>query len=203
MIGRLRGTLLATDSDGAALVDVGGVGYEVHCPLGTFGRARAEVGQEVTLAIHTHAREDQLALFGFASEAERLVFRTLVSVPNVGPKLAVTILGQIGIEELRRAVQERDVPRLKQLSGIGAKTAEVLTVQLRDKLPDTGPVGGAGARTAAPVAHGKGKQLHAALVSMGYKSAKADTALDKLTSRLPDADLATLLKEALALLATA
>ena len=203
MIGRLRGTLLATDNDGAALVDVGGVGYEVLCPLGTVGRARAEIGGEITLSIHTHAREDQLALFGFASESERLVFRTLIGVPNVGPKLAVAILGQIGIAELRQAVQGRDVARLKKLSGIGAKTAEVLTVQLRDKLADVGPVDAALPRATAPASPGKEKQLHAALVSMGYKPAKADQALEKLTARLAEADLATLLKEALALLASA
>jgi Holliday junction DNA helicase RuvA len=203
MIGRLRGTLVASDSDGAAIVDVGGVGYEVFCPLGTLGRARAEVGQEVTLSVHTHVREEQIALFGFASETERTAFRTLIGVPNVGPKLAVGILGQLTIDELRRAVQERDVARLKKVSGIGAKTAEVLTVQLRDKLP-AGPAGeGAPAKAAAPAGDAKSRQLHAALVSMGYKASKADVALEKLTPRIAEADLATLLREALAILATA
>jgi Holliday junction DNA helicase RuvA len=202
MIGRLRGTLVASDSDGAAIVDVGGVGYEVFCPLGTLGRARAEVGQEVALAVHTHVREEQIALFGFASEAERTVFRTLIGVPNVGPKLAVAILGQLPVDELRRAVQERDVARLKKVSGIGAKTAEVLTVQLRDKLP-AGPVAeGAPAKASAPAGDAKSRQLHAALVSMGYKASKADVALEKLAGRVADADLATLLKEALAILTT-
>jgi Holliday junction DNA helicase RuvA len=203
MIGRLRGTLVASDSDGAAIVDVGGVGYEVFCPLGTLGRARAEVGEEVTLAVHTHVREEQIALFGFANEAERTAFRTLIGVPNVGPKLAVGILGQLTIDELRRAVQERDVSRLKKVSGIGAKTAEVLTVQLRDKLPAGAGPEGAPAKPAAPVGDGKSRQLHAALVSMGYKASKADVALEKLAPRIADADLATLLKEALAILATA
>jgi holliday junction DNA helicase RuvA len=202
MIGRLRGTLVASDSEGAAIVEAGGVGYELHCPLGTLGRARAELGHEVTLAVHTHVREEQIALFGFASEAERAVFRTLIGVPNVGPKLAVGILGQLSIEELRRAVQERDVARLKKVSGIGAKTAEVLTVQLRDKLPAVGPFEGAPTKAAAPVGDAKSRQLHAALVSMGYKPSKAETALEKLAARVPEADLPTLLKEALALLAT-
>jgi Holliday junction DNA helicase RuvA len=203
MIGRLRGTLVASDSDGAAIVEVGGVGYEVFCPLGTLGRARAEVGQEVTLAVHTHVREEQMSLFGFASEAERTAFRTLIGVPNVGPKLAVGILGQLTIEELRRAVQERDVGRLKKVSGIGAKTAEVLTVQLRDKLPAGPATEGAPAKSAAPASDAKSRQLHAALVSMGYKASKADVALEKLAPRIAEADLATLLKEALAILTTA
>ena len=203
MIGRLRGTLVASDSDGAAIVEVGGVGYEVFCPLGTLGRARAEVGHEVTLAVHTHVREEQFALFGFASEAERTAFRTLIGVPNVGPKLAVGILGQLTIDELRRAVQERDVARLKKVSGIGAKTAEVLTVQLRDKLPPGPATGGAPAKSVAPAGDAKSRQLHAALVSMGYKASKADGALEKLAPRIAEADLATLLKEALAILTTA
>jgi len=203
MIGRLRGTLVASDSDGAAIVEVGGVGYEVFCPLGTLGRARAEVGQEVTLAVHTHVREEQMSLFGFASEAERYAFRTLIGVPNVGPKLAVGILGQLTIEELRRAVQERDVGRLKKVSGIGAKTAEVLTVQLRDKLPASPATEGAPAKSVAPVGDAKSRQLHAALVSMGYKGSKADVALEKLAPRIAEADLTTLLKEALAILTTA
>jgi Holliday junction DNA helicase RuvA len=202
MIGRIRGTLVASDSDGAAIVDVGGVGYEVVCPLGTLGRARAELGQEVTLAVHTHVREEQIALFGFASEAERTAFRTLIGVPNVGPKLAVGILGQLTLEELRRAVQERDVARLKKVSGIGAKTAEVLTVQLRDKLPAAGPGEAAPAKAPVPAGDAKARQLHAALVSMGYKASKADVAIEKLATRIADTDLATLLKEALALLAT-
>ncbi len=202
MIGRLRGTLVSSESDGAAIVDVGGVGYEVFCPIGALGRARAETGSEVTLAIHTHVREEQIALFGFPDETERAVFRTLIGVPNVGPKLAVAILGQIGIEELHRAVQGRDVGRLKKLSGIGAKTAEVLTVQLRDKLPSGGGSTEVAPKSPSSATEGKSKQLHAALVSMGYKPAKADVAVQKLESRLADAALADLLREALSILTT-
>lgn len=203
MIGRLRGILVSSESDGCALVEVGGVGYEVHCPLGTIGRARGEVGGEIVLAIHTNVREDQFALFGFATEAERHVFRILIGVPNVGPKLAVGILGQIGIGELRRAVEDRDVATLKKLSGIGAKTAEVLTVQLRDKLPATAEESGTSRRTTGPEKDGKARQLHSALVSMGYKAVRAEHAVEKLSARIADTDLASLLKEALALLATA
>ncbi len=202
MIGRLRGILTSVDGDGVIVVDVGGIGYELACPLGTVGRAKAEVGSEVTLAVHTHAREDQLTLVGFAGEVERAAFRTLLGVPNVGPKLAIAILGELDVDELRRAVQERNIARLRKVSGIGAKTAEVLTVQLRDKLPAAPASSVATARGTAAHADGKAQQLHAALVSMGYKPSKADLALDKLAPRIAADPLATLLKDALSILTT-
>src|SRR5580700_7839193 len=95
MIGRLTGRVIAQEEDGAVVVDVGGVGYELTAPLGTVGRAEETNDGRVTLFVHTHAREDALQLFGFASEADRLAFRTLISVSNVGPKTAVAVLSAL------------------------------------------------------------------------------------------------------------
>ena len=106
MIGRLTGKVVS-QADGAAIVDVHGVGYEVQIPLGTIGRVAHDADGRVTLHIHTHAREDALILFGFASEADRLAFRTLIGVSSVGPKTALAVLGSLPAEALARAIAQR------------------------------------------------------------------------------------------------
>jgi Holliday junction DNA helicase RuvA len=134
MIGRLTGKVVAQEAEGAAVVDVGGVGYEVLVPLGTIGRAASDEGGRCTLYVHTHAREDALTLFGFATDADRLTFRTLIGVSNVGPRTALAILSTLPAEDLARAIAAKDLAKLTGIPGIGKKTAERLVLELRDRL---------------------------------------------------------------------
>ena len=134
MIGRLSGKVLGQEAEGVVVVDVGGVGYEVQVPLGTVGRAPIDGDGRATFWVHTHAREDALILFGFASESDRLAFRTLIGVSSVGPKTALAVLSALPAAELARAIAKKDLGQLTRIPGIGKKTAERLVLELRDKL---------------------------------------------------------------------
>ena len=207
MIGWLRGRVVAEEPSGLVL-DIGGVGYELTVPVGTLGRAPSDPKGEVELWVHTHVREDALELFGFASELERRVFRLLVSVPNVGPKTAIGVLGALPIADLSRAISARDLGRLGKVPGIGKKTAERLVVELVDKLPALMPadtLGKAGRGAGLSAASGTAQLLLKALVNMGYRPAEAERAVDHLGKRLsgPEAEpLSDLLRSALAFLTT-
>jgi Holliday junction DNA helicase RuvA len=204
MIGRLTGKVIAQEPDGSLVVDVGGVGYELAAPLGTLGRARPDEAGRVTLFVHTHVREDALSLFGFADETERLAFRALLGVSNVGPKIAVAVLGALPAAELARAIAKKDLSALTSISGIGKKIAERLLLELRDKLPIL-PVSGATPSPShvAPARTGGDdeERLRAALINMGFRPAEADRAVGTLADRIPSTPMAELLREALALLA--
>lgn len=203
MIGRLTGKVVAQDVDGSVVVDVGGVGYDVVAPLGTLGRARVDDGGRVTLWVHTHVREDALALYGFADEAERLAFRALLAVSNVGPRIAIAVLGALPSAELAAAVARRDLSALTSVSGVGKKIAERLLLELRDKLPATSlatqakPSAAAEARPAAT----SDEHLRSALTGMGFRPAEADRAISALGDRARGQPLAETLREALAILA--
>jgi Holliday junction DNA helicase RuvA len=201
MIGRLTGKVVAQDGDGAVVVDVGGVGYEVAVPLGTLGRARTDEGGRVTLWVHTHVREDALALFGFSDEVERAAFRALLGVSNVGPKIAVAVLGALPAAELSRAVALQDLGPFKGVPGVGKKIAERLLLELRDKLPDAPVLEAAAAATTDRAPANGDERLRGALTGMGFRPAEADRAIAALGSRPPGAPLEDLLREALALLA--
>jgi Holliday junction DNA helicase RuvA len=205
MIGRLTGRVVAQEADGAVVLDVGGVGYELAAPLGTLGRAHVDDAGRVTLWVHTHVREDALALFGFSDEAERAAFRALLGVSNVGPKIAVAVLGALPAAELARAIARRDLGALTAVSGIGRKIAERLLLELRDRLPAL-PVltAGTAAARATAAAHGPvtgAERLRAALTGMGFRPAEADRAVSSLGERVASASFEELLREALALLA--
>src|SRR5262249_8764442 len=133
MIGRLSGRVIE-EGDGTTVLDVNGVGYELVTPLGTIGRARPDGEGRVTLFVHTHVREDQLSLFGFASEGDRLAFRTLIGVSSVGPKTAIAVLSALPAHELGLAIARKELGKLTSISGIGKKTAERLLLELKDKL---------------------------------------------------------------------
>lgn len=200
MIGWLRGRVISEEPSGLIL-DVGGVGYELTAPVGTLGRAASQAGGEVELWVHTHVREDALELFGFASELERSVFRLLVSVPNVGPKTAVGVLGALPIADLSRAISARDLGRLGKVPGIGKKTAERLVVELVDKLPALVPPEGVGkAGNTGVAAAGNNQLLLKALVNMGYRPAEAERAVAHLGKRTDAEPLGDLLRSALAFL---
>ncbi len=204
MIGRLTGKVAVQEADGGVVLDVGGVGYELAVPLGTLGRARTDEVGRVILWVHTHVREDALALFGFSDEAERAAFRALVGVSNVGPKIAIAVLGALPAAELARAVARRDMAALTGVSGIGKKIAERLLLELRDKLPIPSAPTAAGAGNAvAPrrESMGPGERLRGALTGMGFKPVEADRVIATLGERDREASFEEMLREALALLA--
>jgi holliday junction DNA helicase RuvA len=200
MLGWLRGCVLSEEPSGVIL-DVGGVGYELTIPVGTVGRASADGEGQIELWVHTHVREDALELFGFGTELERRVFRLLVSVPNVGPKTAVGVLGALSIGELSQAIAARDLGRLSKVPGIGKKTAERLVVELVDKLPALVPsdTGGKAPAGKAPTA-GTAQLLLKALINMGYRPAEAERAVAHLAKRVDAEPVSDLLRAALAFL---
>ncbi len=132
MIGQLRGKL-AEKRPNSVLVDVGGVGYVVAVSLSTYA-ALGELHTEVTLLIHTHVREDALALYGFISAREKQLFEMLISASGVGPSLALKILSGMSVEELVPAIRGNDLARLTKIPGVGRKTAERMVVELKDRL---------------------------------------------------------------------
>ena len=132
MIGHLRGRLVDKRPN-QVLVDVGGVGYQVHIPLSTF-YALGELHQEVTLLVHTHLREDSIALYGFLTAREKHFFELLISASGVGPGLALKILSGMSVDDLVPAIRRSDLAQLVRIPGVGKKTAERIVVELRDKL---------------------------------------------------------------------
>lgn len=176
MIGRIAGTLLAK-SPPMLLVDVGGVGYEIDAPMSTFYRLPA-VGEPVLLHTHLLVREDAQLLYGFASEAERALFRQLLKVSGVGAKLALVILSGVAVDELLAIVSDADAARLVRIPGIGRKTAERLILELREPL-------GRMASTPASVLAPRGDALQdaaSALEALGYKPTEARAALRDLAA---------------------
>jgi Holliday junction DNA helicase RuvA len=202
VIGRLTGKV-TEDADGGVVVDVNGVGYEVIIPLGTLGRAGADADGRVTLFVHTHVREDQITLFGFASDGDRLAFRTLIGVSSVGPKTAIAVLSALPAHELGAAIARKELGKLTGISGVGKKTAERLLLELKDKLPileASAPRGATGAAAPAPVQSSTVDLLSRALVNMGYRSGEADRAIEQLGPKLAEMPLPDLIREALAVL---
>ncbi len=201
MIGRLTGQIV-DDEAGNALIDVGGVGYEVSIPLGTLGRVTRGPADATTLYIHTHVREDIFALFGFASAAEREVFRTLISISNVGPKLAMSVLSAISIEELALAINRQEIAKLVAIPGVGKKTAERLVLELKGKLQVVQSVKPAGSSSVALPASPTAEQLVATLTRMGFRPNEAERAVANLAQArdLTTSPMAELVRDALAIL---
>jgi holliday junction DNA helicase RuvA len=200
MIGRLVGKLVSDDVDGTILLDVSGVGYEVTVPLGAVGRSRqAHTDGDLTLHIHTHVREDALALFGFASPTEREVFRALIALPGIGPKLALAVLSALPPAELDAAVASNDLKRLNAISGVGKKTAERLVLEMKERLPKLGIAQSAENAPRPPLSDDRTRLL-GALVNMGYKPLEAEKALESLKDRIGQEPVSDLLRAALALL---
>jgi len=171
MIAHLRGRLLAKHPN-QAIVEAGGVGYDITISVPTFSDLPA-AGGEVALHIHTHVREDTIALYGFLRASEKQLFEKLISVSGIGPKLAITILSGMAADEMVGAIRGNDVARLTRIPGIGRKTAERLVLELRDKLP----AAGAGEVAAAPVMSAVEEDVLSALMNLGYQRAAAEKAL--------------------------
>lgn len=202
MIGRLTGKVTEED-DGGIVVDVNGVGYEVIVPLGTVGRSKPDAEGRITLFVHTHVREDALTLFGFASDGDRVAFRTLIGVSNVGPKTAIAVLSALPAHELGQAIARKELGKLTSISGVGKKTAERLLLELKDKLPvleAAAPRAGGVNAVSAPAPASTAELLSRALVNMGYRSGEADRAIEQLGSKLGEMPLPDLIKEALGVL---
>ncbi|MGQ0735328.1 MAG: Holliday junction branch migration protein RuvA [Acidobacteriota bacterium] len=179
MIAFLRGRLIEKLPN-RVIVDVSGVGYDVVVPLSTFYGA-GEPGADIALHIHTHVREDQLALFGFASAVELAMFERLIAVSGIGPKLAVSVLSGIEPRELAAAISRADIARLTRIPGVGKKTAERIIVELRDRLPKVLAQDQGAAPPPAP-SDVLREDLASALTNLGYHRSAIDKALDRLLS---------------------
>jgi Holliday junction DNA helicase RuvA len=191
VISYVRGPV-ASVRGGVAVVDVGGLGYELHCTPATLGVLR--VGQEATVPATLVVREDSLTLYGFADDDERTVFEILQTVSGVGPRVAQAMLGVLSPDELRRAVLAEDVTALMRVPGVGRKGAQRLVLELKDRLG--APVGGA-AVVAIPGPAWQG-QVHSALVGLGWSPREADDAVNAVATEVaPDADVSTVLRAAL------
>ena len=178
MIAQLRGTILDKHPN-RVVIDVAGVGYDVQVPLSTF-YGLGEPGTSVTLRIHTHVREDVLALFGFSTTVEQDLFERLIAISGIGPKLALAVLSGIEPADLIRAIKTQDVPRLTTIPGIGKKTAERIGLELKDRLP---PAVTAAAGPAPPSQSREDQfrdDLLSALINLGYQHAAADKAIDNV-----------------------
>jgi holliday junction DNA helicase RuvA len=175
MIGQLRGQLLSKKPN-VLLLDVHGVGYEIYIPLTSFYELPCE-GNEVSLKIYTHVREDALILFGFRSQREKDFFLRLISISGIGPKLAIAILSGAQVEELAQAIAEGNVARLTSIPGIGRKTAERLVLELRNHMtPFLLPEQVEAARQInAPTA--LEEDILSALTNLGYPRSSAEKAL--------------------------
>ncbi len=171
MIAHLRGKLLAKHPN-QAIVDAGGVGYDVTISIPTFSDL-PNPGSEVSLHVHTHVREDTIALYGFLRVAEKQLFEKLITVSGIGPKLAITILSGMAADEMTGAIRGNDVARLTKIPGIGKKTAERMVLELRDKLP----AAASGEVVPVPALSAVEEDVLSALVNLGYQRAVAEKAV--------------------------
>jgi Holliday junction DNA helicase RuvA len=175
------------------VVDVDGVGYDVAVPLSTF-YGLADPGSAITLRIHTHVREDALALYGFATRLEQDLFERLIGVSGIGPKLALAVLSGIEPAGLVRAIECGDFARLTAIPGVGKKTAERIVLELRDRLPATAINEPAGEPVSAPALR---DDLLSALINLGYHRPLAERAVETVLKRSTDGDFEQHLKQAL------
>lgn len=178
MIGRLRGELANIGINGIVM-DVGGVGYDVSISLQT-QNALPDEGQEVTLHIHTHVREDTLQLFGFGTLEERELFRLLIGVSGIGPRMGINVLSHINPGDFADTVKRENLKRLTAIPGIGKRTAERVVLELRDKLMDMELGLSPSEAEQSQASKAAMKDLHSALINFGYRSAEVDKVVAEL-----------------------
>ncbi len=176
MISHLRGRLLEKQPN-RVTIDVQGVGYDVLVPLSTF-YVLADLGEETSLRIHTHVREDALLLYGFATRLELQLFERLIGVSGIGPKLALAVLSGIEPNDLVTAIKQNDIARLTGIPGIGKKTAERIGLELKDKLAAFLPTEPAFAAGAASASDSLRTDVLSALINLGYHRPLAERAAD-------------------------
>lgn len=185
MIGRLKGTLLSKQPP-TLLLDVNGVGYEVDAPMSTFYQL-PEINQEIILHTHLVVREDVQQLCGFISETERSMFRSLIKINGVGPKLALSILSAISANDFALCIQNNDTSTLVRLPGVGKKTAERLVIEMRDKLKDwqeSSSANGEEAEGMIDIQHNANpvEEAVSALIALGYKPPQASRMVSQIDS---------------------
>lgn len=194
MIGHLRGTVLTAASDRIVL-DVAGVGYELHVSLTTYSALAGlrQKSETVALHVYTHLWSDGIALYGFATEREKKLFEKLIAVSGIGPRLARVILSGMAPDDLVAALAAADAKRLTTIPGVGKKSAERMVLELKDKVEDLGgvPTDGSGLPTS-----GDGEVV-SALVNLGYKETHADKAVRAAREDSPDAEFQELLRSSL------
>ena len=174
MIAHLRGKLISRRPN-LVIVETGGVGYDVTISVPAFGELPS-LGSEVALHIHTHVREDQLALYGFLRHEEKDLFEKLITVSGIGPKLAITILSGMPADDMVNSIRANDLARLTKIPGIGRKTAERMVLELRDKLPPAG----ADQVQVVPSLSATQEDVLSALVNLCYQRSAAEKALVSL-----------------------
>jgi len=194
MIAHLRGRLLAKHPN-QAVVETGGVGYDITITVPTFSDLPA-AGSEVALHIHTHVREDLIALYGFLHPAEKQLFEKLIAVSGIGPKLAITILSGMPADEMVSAIRSNDVAKLTRIPGIGKKTAERMVLELRDKLPSEA----FGEMAALPAISSIEEDVLSALMNLGYPRPAAERTLATVSRNGKGGSFELLFREALAAL---
>ncbi len=197
MIAALRGRLIEKHP-ARLIVDVGGVGYDVQVPLSTYGSV-GELGSDISLRVHTHVREEQIALFGFNTALELQIFERLISVNGIGPKVALAVLSGIAPGDLVAAVQGNEPARLTTIPGIGRKTAERIVLELRDRLPAALPVSADPATPGSVVR----ADLLSALVNLGYPRPTVEKAVGDVLKAQANATFDEALRQALGRLARA
>jgi Holliday junction DNA helicase RuvA len=178
MIGFIRGRLVSKHPP-QLVVDVGGVGYELEAPMSTF-YGLPSVGADVQLHTHLVVREDAHVLYGFASDRERSLFRELIKVSGVGPRIALAILSGVSVDDFHRCVEAQDVASLVRVPGIGRKTAERLVIEMRDRLKVLAGPAFAASVGATGTASGAQAEAYAALVALGYKPPEVTRLLQKV-----------------------
>jgi Holliday junction DNA helicase RuvA len=185
MIAHLRGRLLSK-APNQAVVECGGVGYDVTISIATFTELPAQ-SAEVALHVYTNVREDQIALFGFSDRQEKKLFEKLIGVSGIGPKLAITVLSGISAERLVGAIRGNDLGMLTKVPGIGKKTAERVVLELKDKLDDlVGIISTADGEVRAVSFGAAGDDALSALVNLGYARPAAQKALEGVAARHPE-----------------
>ena len=194
MIAHLIGKLIYKSPD-HSIVDVKGIGYKIFTPLSTY-YVLPKTGESVTLHIHTRVREDELKLFGFLTEEEQTIFEKLITINKVGPKLALGILSGMAPANLLTAVMSNDAARLSAIPGVGKKTAERLTLEMKDKLSDLTFEMAHQQDTEVP--EGPYEDALSALVNLGYKKPQAEKSLKSAYNKIgKDSSLEDLIKESL------
>ena len=178
------------------IVDVGGVGYDVHVPLSTFYNLGDE-GADVSLRVYTHVREDALQLYGFLTELERQLFERLIAISGIGPKLAIVVLSGMETRDLVAAVQRADVARLTTVPGIGKKTAERIVLELKDRLTQIEVPAAPGAAAESSSADQLRADLLSALLNLGYHRQQAEKAIDATVTSNPSASFEHAVRAAL------